>query len=97
MLGWFHVYIHRISVSDRGCPSTNGHGRLPCSVTCRLRSIDAGQVSDHQLPVATDGLPAELLLPSSGYLLASYCHAPILKTLSGSIFFLRARSRFMVS
>jgi hypothetical protein len=33
----------------------------------------------------------------SGYLLASYCHAPVLKRLSGSYFSLRARRRLMVS
>ena len=48
-----------------------------------------------------DAYPARrarpVLLPSSSYLLASYCHAPILKTLLGSIFSFRARSRFMVS
>ncbi len=37
------------------------------------------------------------LPPSSSYLLASYCHAPILKTLLGSCFCFRARRRFMVS
>jgi hypothetical protein len=38
-----------------------------------------------------------VLLPGSSYLLASYCHAPILKTLSGSTLFLSVRSLFMVS
>ena len=33
----------------------------------------------------------------SGYLLASYCHAPVLRRLLGSYFSLRARRRLMVS
>jgi hypothetical protein len=33
----------------------------------------------------------------SGYLLASYCHAPVLKRLLGSYFSLRARRRLRVS
>jgi hypothetical protein len=38
-----------------------------------------------------------VLPPSGSYLLASYCHAPILKKLLGSCFAFRARRRFMVS
>ena len=38
-----------------------------------------------------------ILLPSCSYLLASYCHAPILKRLSGSCSAFIARKRFIAS
>jgi hypothetical protein len=93
--------------TDHGMAPDQGGGVLPrtgLDVSKEPRGLGRHPVDLHQ---GADRIHATLRVArkahsthppaSGGYLLASYCHAPILKRLSGSCSAFSARNRFMVS